>query len=220
MKINKKGFGAVNVIITLVVVLTASGIGWQIYKKQNANTTKTATPNIAYKESSDSTDAFTYIYPENWLIEPYNWEVWGGSVEQSEPDWSQVSKPITLYPTGNPSAKITMTTIEYGDFWESYEDLKNKVKEDYFATILFEGQSEAGRKALFAKVDYLGPPDAKVESFTDHRYYYDNGKYVLFIEFREKYHHDWPDDEMGPDIDHSEYLSDFEYIAKSIKFSN
>ncbi len=84
-----------------------------------------------------------------------------------------------------------MSVIPYGVNYDSFENLKASVKEDYFATVQQEGMSNAGKDSLFVVVNYLGPPDAKVESFTDHRYYYDNGSGYLLAEFRERYHHDW-----------------------------
>lgn len=174
-----------------------------------------------YISATDSTGSFRYKYPDDWAIEPYIWQYAGDGPVPKEPDWNKESKPITLYPIEDRNVTITINQSKYGIYdWKSYSALKASVKEDYFAKILFEGKRVDGHEALFSRVDYLGPPDAKVESFTDHRYYFDNNKSVVSVEFREKYHHDWPDDETGPDIDNTKYLSDFEHIANSIKFSN
>jgi hypothetical protein len=173
-----------------------------------------------YIAATDSAGIFSFEYPEDWTVEPYVWEdCCHYDTQKSEPDWSKKSKPITLHPHKDKNVEVTINTDKYGDYWKSYEDLKAFVDEDYFAKILFEGKREDSHSALFARVDYLGPPDAKVESFTDNRYYFDNGDSVLRVEFREKYHHDWPDDAARPDVDNTEYLSEFEHIAKSIKFS-
>ncbi len=172
-----------------------------------------------YIYATDSAGTFSYEYPENWTIEPYVWEDCCGPIDE-EPDWSKESKPITLHPSNDKNVSVTIGMEKYGDYWGSFNALKTTVKEDYFAKILFEGTRPDGHEALFSRVDYLGPPDAKVESFNDHRYYFDNDKTVVRVEFREKYHHDWPDDETGPDIDNSEYLQDFEHIAQSIEFLN
>jgi hypothetical protein len=176
----------------------------------------------SYISATDSTNSFSYSYPDNWVIEPYEWVDCCEGPAKKEPNWSKVSQPITLHPNVDSDAIVTINTAKYGNYsgYKSFEDLKNSVKEDYFAKILFESTRDDGHEALFSRVDYLGPPDAKVESFTDHRYYFDNGKSFVQVEFREKYHHDWPDDEANPDIDNSEYLSDFEHIAKSFEFNN
>ena len=174
-----------------------------------------------YISATDSAGTFSYEYPDNWAIEPYVWQYAGDGIPPKEPDWSKESKPITLYPIADRNVTISINQSKYGIYdWKSYDALKASVKEDYFAKILFDGKRPDGHDALFSRVDYLGPPDAKVESFTDHRYYFDNNKSVVSVEFREKYHHDWPDDETGPDIDNSKYKSDFEHIANSIKFLN
>ena len=218
-KMNENGLAAVGIVAVVVLAGLIGAAGWFIYDKQTAMPENTQVP-AAYASATDSTGRFSYEYPTDWTIEPYNWEESYGGPLREEPDWSKQSKPIKLYPSENKNAAVTITMEDYGIYWASYDDLKARVNEDYFAKILFDGIRDDGHKALFSRVDYLGPPDAKVESFTDHRYYFDNGTSVLKIEFREKYHHDWPDDETGPDINHSQYLADFEHIAKSVRFSN
>lgn len=199
-----------NMLALVVIVLGL--LSFIIYRTVSRN----------YISATDSTNSFSYSYPNNWVIAPYEWEDCCEGPAKSEPDWDKVSMPITLHPVKNANAIVTINTAKYGNSsgYKSYEDLKNSVKEDYFAKILYDGTREDGHEALFTRVDYLGPPDAKVESFTDHRYYFDNGKSFVQVEFREKYHHDWPDDDVNPDIDNTKYLSDFEHIAKSIQFTN
>lgn len=212
-KDKKRFFGFKGVLWVATVVLTIV-LGLVIYRM---NPSEEA---IKYISTTDSAGIFSYEYPEVWTHKPHDWDAccnW--DLNDDEPDWSKVSKPITLHPLDDEEAIVTITQEEYGSFWESYEALREYVDEDYFAEILFDSIRDDGHRALFARVDYLGPPDAKVESFTDHRYYFDNGDSVVRVEFREKYHHDWPDDEMGPDIDRSRYLADFEHIAQSIKFN-
>lgn len=220
-RLNSKGFGLVETMLVLAVVVIIGGIGYYVFSKKPEPKQQPA-PTVQYKQETDSTQSFGYSYPENWMIEPYVWEDCCGGPPDTEPDWSKESKPITLHPSDNSEVDVTITSNKYDEYtYSSYESLTASVKEDYFAKILFDGTRDDGHKALFTKVDYLGPPDAKVESFTDHRYYFDNGDTYLVVQFREKYHHDWPDDEAGgPDIDNSKYLADFEHIAKSIKFSN
>lgn len=197
-------------LIVLASIFVAIAAAWAVYGILVRD----------YVDATDSTGTISYKYPENWALETYIWENCCSGPPKSEPNWSQESKPITLHPVEDKTVKVTIVAEKYGDYWKSYDELKNSVKEDYFANILFDGVREDGHMALFTRVDYLGPPDAKVESFTDHRYYFDNGTTVLRVEFREKYHHDWPDEETGPDIDNTKFLSDFEQIAESIKFAN
>lgn len=170
-----------------------------------------------YISTTDSTGSFSYKYPDDWVIEPYTWVDCCEGPVNKEPNWNKQSKPITLHPADNNKVIVTINSDKYGDAWKSFKDLKASVKEDYFAKILFEGKRVDGHEALFSRVDYLGPPDAKVESFTDHRYYFDNNKSVVRVEFREKYHHDWSPES---DIDYSKYKNDFEHIANSVKFLN
>lgn len=195
-----------------------------VSQRQDKNKNDTAeVQKVTYVNATDTANSFTFSYPSNWEMQPYEeWGIGGDNLteeQMKEPDWTKVSRPIGLQLIGNDKVTIDITMNEYGDYWTSYEDVKAKVAEDYFAKTLFDGTREDGHKALFTRVDYLGPPDAKVESFTDHHYYFNNDKSVLSIDFREKYHHDWPDEETGPDIDNSAYLQDFEYIAKSVKFT-
>lgn len=195
-------------LLLLVLTLVLALGGWYVYSRQD----KPASQPVV--NATDSAGIFSFSYPDDWTIEPYVWEDCCGALDE-EPDWSSVSEPITLHSDENKNVTVTLLTEKYGDFWESYEALKASVQEDFFATILFDGLREDGHQALFARVDYLGPPDAKVESFTDHRYYFDNGGSVLKVEFREKYHHDWyPDREL----DNSQYKAGFDLIANSIKF--
>ncbi len=224
MKTIQKGFSVVEMLIAiLVIALLGAGFVFVSQRQNKESGDDSAIQNVTYAEATDTAKSFTFSYPSNWEMQPYDeWAIGGDNLteeQMKEPDWTKVSRPIGLQLVGNDKVTIGITMNEYGDYWTSYEDVKAKVAEDYFAKTLFEGTREDGHEALFTRVDYLGPPDAKVESFTDHRYYFDNDKYVLSIDFREKYHHDWPDNETGPDIDNSAYLQDFEYIAKSVKFT-
>ncbi len=215
MKQRQGGYTALTGLLVVLVLVAIGAAGYYTYKKQQ--TPKVVTPAVTYIKATDSAKTFSFSYPDNWQIKPYVWEDCCGPLDP-EPDWSKVSKPITLYPAADENITITLNMEEYDVFWESYNALLASVKEDYFAKILFEGKRADGHEALFSRVDYLGPPDAKVESFTDHRYYFDNDTSVLKVDFREKYHHDWPDDETGPDIDNSQYVPDFDHIANSVKF--
>lgn len=223
-KINQKGFGSLTLLLAFIVAVIVVGIGIYVFRQQNPaleNSTK-----VNFVNASDSSGSFNYHYPDNWVIKSYDWAEHGGSIGQKEPDWTKETQPITLISKENKAVTINIIEESYEYYGpnrsdgKSFDDLIAYVKEDNFAKTLFNGTREDGHKALFTRVDYLGPPDAKVESFTDHRYYFDNGKSLIRVDFREKYHHDWPDEETGPDIDNSKYLSDFEHIAKSIKFLN
>lgn len=186
-----------------------------VYATRSTKTSVDTSKQIIHITATDSTDTFSFSYPDTWGIEPYVWDPCCGTPLPAEPDWTKTQKPLALHPRDNQEASVTISRQLYGDYWLSYEDVVSRVKEDYFATILFEGMVDDTHKGLFARVDYLGPPDAKVESFTDHRYYYDLGDSVLSVEFREKYHHDWyPEQEL----DYSAYLSDFDAIVNSIRF--
>lgn len=218
-KIGQKGFGAAGLVLVATVVGLIFVVGWQVYSRQDAFDESSHEPAAQYIKTTDSAQIFSYSYPDHWQIEPYVWEDCCGEIEP-EPDWTKVSKPITLSHKYDTKVKITIITDKYGDLWESFVALKTSVREDFYAKVLYEGTRPDGHEALFSRVDYLGPSDAKVESFTDHRYYFHNGDNVLRVEFREKYHHDWPDEETGPDIDNTRYLSDFEHIANSISFTN
>ncbi len=193
----------------LIVVVTLILISVSLFAYKNLRR--------EYITATDSTGSFSYKYPDDWVIEPYAWVDCCEGPANTEPDWNKQSKPITLHPADDNKVIVTINSDKYGDIWKSFKELKASVKEDYFAKILFEGKRIDGHEALFSRVDYLGPPDAKVESFTDHRYYFDNEKSVVRVEFREKYHHDWsPENE----IDYGKYKNDFEHIANSIKFLN
>lgn len=219
MRNSQKGFGALGVLLLILAIGLVAAVGWSVHNQQKPSETVTTTQSITYKEVMDSSGSFSLSHPETWQMKPYVWDgdcCHGNPI--AEPDWSKESQPITLHPAGDSEVEVTVRAEKYGVYWDSYEQLKASVKKDYFAKVLFDGVRDDGHEALFTRVDYLGPPDAKVESFTDHRYYFDYGDSVLKVEFREKYHHDWPDDEMPPDIDNSKYLPDFEHIANSVKF--
>lgn len=174
----QKGFGLVGLLVAVLTITAVCGAGYYVWNqnKDEATTDTVSTQNtMVYIEKLDSTNAFKYNYSDNWEIQPFMWEDFGGSIGEVEPDWATVIQPITLYPSDDMEVLVTIVSESYGDYYDSYLDLKTKVKEDYFASVLFEGTREDGHEALFAKVDYLGPPDAKVESFTDYRYYFDNG---------------------------------------------
>ncbi len=224
MKKFQKGFSTAGILIGIIVVCVIFSAYVFVSQKQDKEENDAAeVQKVAYVNATDTANSFTFSYPSNWEMQPYDeWGVGGDNFteeEMKEPDWTKVSRPIGLQLVGNEKVTIGITMNDYGGYWMSFDDIKARVAEDYFAKVLFAGTREDGHEALFSRVDYLGPPDAKVESFTDHRYYFDNSTAVLSVDFREKYHHDWPDDETGPDIDNSAYLQDFEYIAKSIKFT-
>ena len=216
MKKFEKGFSIVEVLIIIVVIGLVGAAGWLVYDRQSTkeNTENSQSSIVQNVKATDSASNFSFEYPENWQIEPYVWDS-GWKADQIEPDWTKETQPITLYPSENKDVLVTIYSSLYDIYYASYSDLTAKVKEDYFAKILFEGQRDDGHKALFARVDYLGPPDAKVESFTDHRYYFDNGLQYLLVDFREKYHHDWYPEN---DIDFSQFTEDFKHIANSVKF--
>lgn len=222
MKHFQKGYSAVAVLLLVIIVGLIGATGWYVYDTQNTKNSETSDAATTYLQETDSTKSFSYKYPDSWEIKPYVWENCCEGPENTEPDWSKVTQPITLSPKSDPTVQVLLNFSEFNEYVsdseiEDFEGFKAEIKEDFFATVLFEGR-RGGVDALFVRVDYLGPPDAKVESFTDHRYYYAPGSGVLSIDFREKYHHDWPDDEMGPDIDNTKYLADFELIANSISF--
>ncbi len=221
MKNNQKGLAPVIILVVFVAIAVIGFTSYRVYDNSINRPDSQNIPTTKYIKDTDSTKTFSFEYPESWKIVPYVWEDCCNESPKSEPDWIVESKPITLQSIENEKVMISIAMNEYTiGSWASFNDLRASVKEDYFAKILFDGTRDDGHKALFSRVDYLGPPDAKVESFTDHRYYYDNDKTLLSINFREKYHHDWPDNEAAPDINNSQYLADFEHIAKSIKFSN
>lgn len=205
------GFSIVGALIVVVIIALVGLMGWKIYDSQSADEPKVT--EVQYSNVTDTSESFSFAYPDTWVMKPYEpWEPCCGDVP--EPDWTKEPRPITLHPKDNEQAVVKIVADKYGDFWASFEDVRSRVKEDYFAKVLFEGKKEHGRDALFSRVDYLGPPDAKVESFTDHRYYFDLGTSLLRVDFREKYHHDWHPDR---ELDDSRYTADFERIAGSIK---
>jgi hypothetical protein len=208
-KRSTKTTSSVNKKLAIAITVIVAVVGWAVYQTSRQD-------HIA---ATDSTGRFSFEYPESWVIKPYVWEDCCGAETEVEPDWSKDSKPITLHPVDDPEATVSISMTNYENFMGSFEKLRDSVEEDNFAQILFDGTRDDGHRALFSRVDYLGPPDAKVETFIDHRYYFDNGTMVLSAEFREKYHHDWPDEETGPDIDNSAYLADYEQIANSVTFS-
>ncbi len=212
----QRGFTILEILLIVFLLIFVGSAGAYVYQKKVNDKSESTVLTPQDNKASDSTGNFTYSYPENWVSVPYEWDYCCGDLTEEQPDWNVQSKPITLQPSDNQNVVVTINHTEYSeDWWSSFAELEASVKEDYFANILYDGEVN-GHKVLFTRVDYLGPPDAKVESFTDHRYYYDNGDKYIAIEFRENYHHDWyPENEL----DYSMYLSNFEKIANSIIFS-
>lgn len=224
---NTKGFTTLHILLFLLILCVIGGTGWLVYSRQDDK--QPATTTQLTRQTQDSSNTFRYAYPADWTLKPYVWENCCEG-EKQEPDWSQVSQPITLLPPGiqpaetftEETAKVTLSYYKLdgshggrlGDA-TNYDEMITNISSDPFFEDTFERLFINGREALYHRTDYLGPPDAKVESFTDHHYYFINGDMLLEVYFLEKRHHDWhPDQER----DNSQYKAEFEQIAHSISF--
>lgn len=110
MKHNEKGFGVVEILITVVAIGLIGGVGWYVWQKQNDKSDSNNTSqvsNVTQVEHIDSSKTFSIQYPSSWSIVPYEAPGYDGPA-RPEPDWSKTPQPITLLNQNNKNAEINI----------------------------------------------------------------------------------------------------------------
>lgn len=221
MKKHKYGFSVIEILIVVIGLAAVAASVWYVNRPEQVPNA----PQPIQIQASDSTKSFTFNYPDTWEIEPYEWVSNGdeGGPAAPEPDWTIESKPITLRNRSNNKATISIRFAEVNNGFggrerdaTSYDELIKNIQDDYFFTNTFTRITINGNEALYDREDYLGPPDAKVESHVSYYYYFIKDSKMLVVNFVEKYHHDWAPEN---DFNHSEFTQDFDQIAKTINFN-
>ncbi len=217
MKKNQSGFSVVAIVLVFAMVGILGLAGWRVYgnnKPAQSNTTKNT---ITTLEHTDTAKTITFKYPGNWTVSKYVYEPCCEGEPKPEPDWTKVPQPIELRPSGaHQNIKISITVENNGE--TTIDKIWSERTVDKFNT--YEKKKNNGYDAIYQKTDFVGP--AEVEAYIDYRYMIVNGKNSVELYFREKYRHNWNNEEGGgkTNYDASKYLSDFENIVSSIKFLN
>ncbi len=157
----------------------------------------------------DSAGLYEVSVPEGWQLrfDP-------PCCEGSEPDWSQSSRPVRLYPENTFHEDIYISiypaSINSGESEAaSIDQVWQDRNVDQFNS--YERLTVNGFPALYNYLDYIGPDG--IEAYTKHSYYVQLKDRVIELRFFESYKHDW---NPGSEYDASKYKDDFEYIISSI----
>lgn len=214
MKNDQSGFSIIGIAIILLVIGTLGVAGWQVFQRQDASKMdlpKQESQTTKIVEATDSSQSFTYAYPENWSLQKYIWSDCCEGPQKTEPDWSKQTQPITLKEQSAPlAAAITVDGFGPNAIDRAYESRT----QDQFNT--YTKLKINGYDALYHVKDFVGPSSA--EKYKDHEYIISNADATksVRLQFRERYSNSTINGES--DFDASDLVADFELIAKSIKF--
>lgn len=188
-------------LLTLGIILLLGYVGWHIYKSKNDLLTY-----------DDSARQFSFMYPATWKL---NYPVEGGHDGQSPstPDYTKVSRPVTIAPQhGQKDNNVQITpgcmTVSSTGQSISVTDQLQQAKDKYHTQ---EDMTINGYQALYDKTDF----NTAAESYVDHTYAITNDDDCVTFRYRESWHHDM----SGTNFDDSKNVADFKRIVQSIKFA-
>jgi hypothetical protein len=206
MKKHEDGFGAVGLVLVIVVAAVIGFAGWRVYSANNKTTpSPTITTSTTHKSYTDTAKRFTFSYPDNWTT---SFAEKGGmdGPEQAEPDWTVVSRPVLVKPlVGQKDNNVAVTPG-----CSASTIAAAKAQKDKFHTQ--EDTKINGYTALYDKLDFK----ADAESYLDHKYIIVDKNDCVEISFRENWHHDM----SNTNFDDSKNLPGFQAIVNSVKFLN
>jgi len=223
---NQRGFAAPIVALLILILVIAAGF---VFTQRNSDNVDeagqtTVENNITTVNATDSTGALSYSYPSSWTIPEYVWDDCCSGPPKAEPDWKEVSQPITLKPANeHENVKVSFTFNPTGTEATSYEPFKSIDEMWADRTIdqfnIHERISINGADVLHTVTDFVGP--AEVEAYKDHYYTFFKNGTVATVYFREHYRHNWNNEGTNGQTNYkaSEHLDDFEAIVKSIEIA-
>jgi len=214
---NQSGFSAVAIVLVIVVLSVLGFAGWRVYDNNKPAKSKLVENTISTLEHTDTATTITFKYPSNWTISKYVYEPCCEGEPKPEPDWTKVPQPINLKPNGAHRDIVVSITVD-NTGQKTIDKVWSERTIDQFNT--YEKKSINGYDALYQKTDFVGP--SEVEAYIDHRFLLVSGKDSVEVYFREKYRHNWNNEESGgkTNFNGMNYWNDFESIVNSINFLN
>ena len=217
MRDSQRGIAHLGLLILVLIIAAISFVGWYVWQSKNSTgrTNNSIESAPVLKTYTDSTKSFSIQYPDNWILKEQIWQDCCEGSPKPEPDWSKETKPIDLKPSGaHPDINITVTANPNPPVsTDEYVKSGNKDRFNSYTKLKINGYD-----AVYHKLDFVGP--AEVEAYLDHRYFVTNNKSPVEFYFRERYRHNWNNEESGGKVnfDGSKYYNDFVQIVKSIQF--
>lgn len=203
MKHNQNGFGAIEIVIALVVIGLATGTGWYLLQRSGddkpvaASTTQTDKT----KRFTDSAKLYSLQYPDTWSAKE------DADCCEEQKDYTQVSRGVTVAPPNKADTHgygVRVQADKTGSLAKNIE--QNWVDNNHQP----ETKTINGHAAKYVKVTFNG--DA--ENYIDHNYLFTEGDVSVFVTFREKYYHQWPAEDWSAGSD----LKTFNEILNSVEF--
>lgn len=129
---NNKGFGAVEGVLVLVIVLLLAILGWVIYKDNHKTTVSSTAPATTVPSTVSSTSATSgqtkYFTITQWRVRaPYSGNL---TLEYLPPTGNEIYLSSTQLDASNPSCGLNQTGGGYGGFIErmsSTQQMTNSV---------------------------------------------------------------------------------------------
>lgn len=215
MNKKQRGFSIVELCILVVVIGSLAGASvWYTNRDQTAKnaqqgSAETSKPNLI--KYSDSSNTFSFDYPDSWSLIPYAVPGTDGD-EQTEQDWAKTPQPIKLNNRANQKAEITITGYTSIDTTIDKE-IATSTQDQFNA---YSKVTINGYAAAKHELDFVGPSSAEKYKDTTYILLHNNAK--VEIKFREKYSNSTTSNQY--DFDVTNLASDFQSIVDSIKFLN
>jgi len=184
------GFTVVEVILLLVTIGILSSAGWYIWRsarlanRLHAQNVTNAQSVTGMKTYVDTAKLYTVRYPADWQLS-YD-EPQGSESAPVAPDWTMVSRGISLLPANVPPRDSfgRSLTINVGSAAGAMK-VVNEDKQAVFHTVTHH--TIHGHDAFLDRLDFVGP--AAAEKYTDEAYTIINGNTAVTLYFRVKYYH-------------------------------
>jgi hypothetical protein len=215
MKINQKGFGAVEGLLILILVSILGFTGYYVYHSRNnatstynnAASTGTNVSNSPQnlKKYTDSSGTYSFSYPENWAVseKPYSGDFLSDSVS---------GKNVQIVPESSPSITSDVNLPNYVSLVSYKTTNTNEVIEGLLGTLPNQPQTISinGVRSQYVKVNSSG--------YTDEDYFLTHNTITLVVTFREK-----QSSTLGGNsttFDATKDAASFNELVKSIKFQD
>lgn len=185
-RLNAKGFGAIEVLLILVILGIVGGTGFYVYSANkkigngNDGTTFTQKKDAAKKEP-EKLDKFTHSQLGYSFNVPKGWtavetEPWSENdykkVEVKSPDYLNEEREEEGYPSVESGARIILSVSPEGNYPVNVDDIESKKNSESTHEGKVEVVSVDGQKALQYIWAYEGPPRYIIEFNKDSNNYY------------------------------------------------
>jgi hypothetical protein len=226
---NETGFGAIEAILILVIVIAIAGVGWYVWKaKKNTDstyntvantsttnkpivkpkTTITVDPYAGWKTYNDPSNIFSVKYPDNWTLQL--------QANSMDPDNPIDSNYAMIIPSNLPSAAVGNTAIDVGADKATLNKTMNDLETSSSANYNPSSTTINGYSSLFQEAKV---PSNGGNSYTEDFYGVEHNNITVTFNFREKQIGNGNSPQDGS-FDISNDNSEFVLIVKSIKFYN